>query len=812
MADQAPFRPQNAHEVTTLLQTLKSHKSTGNKFKKSKNGFSCKESTFTLPQLGNRQISSWKLNEWDYKRDDLPTYARGLFTYKLSDGRDQIAVRGYDKFFNINEVNDTQWQNIEARTRGPYELSNKENGCIIFIAGLENDRIVVCSKHSTGERGDASASHAVQGEKWLERHLASVGRTKQQLAQELRARNVTLVAELCDDSFEEHVLEYGPEVSGLYVHGINLNVPEFATYPFHLIQKFADEWGLKKAKYVVEDSLEGAKDFLEKCGETGSWNGRDTEGFVIRCQKQVAGQWVDWFFKYKYDEPYLMYRQWREATKAIIAGRQPKYKKHAKITEAYLLYARRQLAKDPSLGKRYGQNHGIIAMREGFLATQGVRGSDIIRAEESNGEEGGSNSTVTNNIVLMPISTIGCGKTTVANALVSLFNFGHVQNDNITGQKGRPQKFATEITMQMAQHPAVIADRNNHQKRERRQLFDDITRVAPTTRYIALHYVHDPKDQMVPKVRAVTLKRVRDRGDNHQTIRASSKESSEIEGIMDGFLNRFEPLENDAEPDNKFDFVINMDPCEDSRHNLDVVVNALHNEFPRLVPQLPTPDQLDDAIQASLNDYSPQLKHDLSFNGGGGGRGKDKQAPKDKSAKNAKNNQPNGKPKDKKKDNLEYFAVQVSPERITELLNETFARSAPQQAAFYNELQQLRRVQPKFHVTLIHRASKAQFADLWEKYEMMYHRDHEMGTAKVQLDEVVWDGRVMCIAVKVPGWESANPITHITIGTVHPSVKPVESNTLLQKWVKGEQGVHSVVLRPDVELDGVVRGVTPQTR
>jgi tRNA ligase len=37
--------------------------------------------------------------------------------------------------------------------QGPYELSVKENGCIIFISGLE-DETLLCSKHSTGVRQD----------------------------------------------------------------------------------------------------------------------------------------------------------------------------------------------------------------------------------------------------------------------------------------------------------------------------------------------------------------------------------------------------------------------------------------------------------------------------------------------------------------------------------------------------------------------------------------------------------------------------------------------------------------------------------
>ena len=75
----------------------------------------------------------------------------------------------------------------------------------------------------------------------------------------------------------------------------------------------------------------------------------------------------DWFFKYKFEEPYLMYRQWREATKALIAGRQFKLRKHTKITEEYLLYVRKRLSVDRNLGRAYMQNHGIIKLRNDFL-------------------------------------------------------------------------------------------------------------------------------------------------------------------------------------------------------------------------------------------------------------------------------------------------------------------------------------------------------------------------------------------------------------------------------------------------------------
>ena len=56
-----------------------------------------------------------------------------------------------DKFFNTNEVRETAWDFIQERTKGPYELSLKENGCIIFISSLEDGTLLVCSKHSTGD-------------------------------------------------------------------------------------------------------------------------------------------------------------------------------------------------------------------------------------------------------------------------------------------------------------------------------------------------------------------------------------------------------------------------------------------------------------------------------------------------------------------------------------------------------------------------------------------------------------------------------------------------------------------------------------
>ena len=817
---------QNPHEVTQLCKALESAK--GGKAQHRKQGYSCKKTTFTIPYTGGITVDSWRFMDWDYKRDDLPTYARGLFTTKTARDGPEICIRGYDKFFNVGEVKTTEWANVENNTKGPYELSVKENGCIIFMSGLEDGTLLVCSKHSTGSREDVEQSHALVGERWAKRHLETVGKTTKDLAMELRRLNMTAVAELCDDEFEEHVLEYPPEMSGLYLHGLNFNLPEFATLPGPEVHEFADTWGFKKADYVIIQHLDQVKTFLEQCAETGSWDGRDTEGFVVRCKLRTRRKEapVDWFFKYKFEEPYLMYRQWRECTKAIIAGKPPRFKKHKRITEEYLFYARQQLAKNPKLGKEYNSNHGIIAMRDGFLAYKGIKGSDIIASErQEEGED--QDGAVTKDIVLVPIATIGCGKTTIAKALVKLFDFGHFQNDNVEGKGNRPARFIQGVTQEMAAHKFTIADRNNHQKRERQQLIQDVSRIAPDARFIALHYVHEPKHQLLAGIRKVTQRRVLDRGDNHQTIHASKGER-EIVGIMEGFLARFEGCEPNREPDSSFDEIINLDVTASSLENLETVISHLYNSYPKAMPEtMPTQQDMEEAIQYAMG-VTVDLKHDLSF---GGGRGP-KQKPT--SARNGDHQSAEQLTPEQAIAKLEYFQITVSSTVITSTLSALFHSSSPDEAKMYKTLKQSRRIQPEFHVTLIHNSSRQTNTTTWDDYASAYQTaisnppgkendrlNPSLGPARLRLERLVWDDRVMALVIRILPtdsgitWPCANDIPHITVGTAKADIKPMESNELLARWMAGGSEGGKIMEKeiPGMKvLDGTVRAVLRRGR
>lgn len=828
---------QDPHEVRQLVQSLEA--ATKRSRSESKKTFGCKKSSFAVAGSQNISVHSWRFMDWDYKRSDLPTYARGLFTTKLKDGRDEICIRGYDKFFNVDEVNETRWRNVETNTRGPYELSVKENGCIIFISGLEDGTLLVCSKHSTGKRADTPLSHAQAGEQWVERHLSKVGKTVKELALELRRMNVTAVGELCDDRFEEHVLAYDEDAAGIYLHGLNYNLPEFTTLPGSEVHRFADEWGFRKAEFVVMEDIKTVKDFLDKCAETGSWNGRDTEGFVIRCQlgNGKSDSYRDWFFKYKFEEPYLMYRQWREATKAVIAGKVPNIRKHKKITEEYLIYARRQLAKDPKIGRLYNQNHGIISMRQGFLDERGLKGSEIIAMEN----EGDLDSeTPARNFVLVPVASIGCGKTTVALALANLFDWGHVQNDNLGQQKNKAQKFALLVTNSMAAQTAVIADRNNHQKRERKQLIDDVTKIVPDAKFIALHWVHEPKGLLLDDIRHVTRERVLTRGDNHQTIRAGSKDTGEIIGIMEGFLQRFEAVDTDREPDMYFHEVIDLDVGDSSRENLEKIVTRLHSVYPNLVKRVPDSAELDAALASALNEY--RVDTDLSW-------GTSKKAEK-KAEKASKKNEAtisavsaHNKAQDPMVSvkHIEYIGILVPPTDIQQLLTSIFNdTSGPaERNKLYHHLKNSRRIQPSFHVTLIHRALSKEQPQIWEQYTDLYisrmnervsqglpiNPPTKLADARVRVERLVWNDEIMAFVVRIlapegnnnnnngqeklpSSWPCVNAVPHITVGTANPNVKPKQSNDLLQKWLEvgsgGDTGIWEAEIPGVRVLDGSV--------
>jgi tRNA ligase len=145
--------------------------------------------------------------------------------------------------------------------------------------------------------------------------------------------------QLCDDNFEEHVLEYSEEVTGLHLHGLNKNSPAFVTVPSSngkegetTVDSFAAEWGFIRTVTLEMNDIDKVKEFTDECAKTGSWNNEAIEGFVVRTHIKMSNRsaftgqdappyppGANFFFKIKFDEPYMMYRDWREITKSYLS-------------------------------------------------------------------------------------------------------------------------------------------------------------------------------------------------------------------------------------------------------------------------------------------------------------------------------------------------------------------------------------------------------------------------------------------------------------------------------------------------------------
>ncbi|KAJ2913895.1 hypothetical protein MD484_g6512, partial [Candolleomyces efflorescens] len=836
-----------------------------------------KSTEAAVPGCEEVTVRSWKMNEFKYYDipSPFPTLARGLFT-KDSDDVDgevnhRIVIRGYDKFFNIGEVPWTTWEALKEHTAAPYVLSLKSNGCIIFIAAITPTKIIVTSKHSVGT-GDETVSHALVGRKWLNKYLAAKNKTEADLADVLWKNRWTAIAELCDDSFEEHVLPYSPEKTGLHLHGINVSTQTFKTLPTAAVDAFADEWGFIKTATIVLDTIEQVQEFTSEVGETGKWNDEAVEGFVVRThvteppteQKKKRGgggpetvQRVSknlspykpgssFFFKVKFDEPYMMYRDWREVTKSLLgirakggkmtASALPKGKMRRPETQAYVKWVIKDIERHPKLFEDYGKNKGIIATRERFLKF--LEGKD---AGEVAGESEEEDSREFGKTVIVPIAIPGCGKTTVSLALAHLFGWGHTQSDNVQAKKPGPV-FVKNVVNLLHDHDVVIADKNNHLKQHRQALREATSnRSFPKpVRLVALNWnVHTEPPALVHRI---CSQRIWNRGERHQTlvpdVGGDQGGKSHHEEVVWLFLNQAEELTGD-EVDDVVEMEILEDPAENEEEGGGVVRQvrkAVEGVCAVLGLEVPSDEKIREAVE-HVRLYEEELAS-RALDRPGGKRGNDKSRTKEATG---------GSVGKKKRDAVRYYGIlpEVNLNKLVESTLETLVESKEDEAArasleeLWTKLKAGNRPTKRPHITLVHRNQLKDIStegegggsvkEFWESCAEL----HELEGSPLfegRLGSLVWNERVLAVTfedVELPtpppddggqellekgveqlslnssapsgpsrrAFKSASTVLsyindntslknrlHVTIGTRDGSVPPVEAKALVEEW------------------------------
>lgn len=184
--------------------------------------------------------------------------------------------------------------------------------------------------------------------------------------------------------------------------------------------------------------MDEVKRFTDDIAQFGSWEGDMIEGFVVRCKvgnntgpgKPPYKPGAPFFFKVKFDEPYLLYRQWREITKTMLPLRDPlstdkagdvwkKVRSKVKRPEVgvYADWVADEIKRNPALFENYEK--GVVRVRDKFLewtegegaqAWKGAKaGNYKLRAGKRLVPEV-DRSTLPNKYLVVPIAVPGCGK------------------------------------------------------------------------------------------------------------------------------------------------------------------------------------------------------------------------------------------------------------------------------------------------------------------------------------------------------------------------------------------------------------------
>ena len=728
------------------------------------------------------EVTRWKFNEFNYyntKKHKLPIRSRGLFIlYDKETNENRICIRGYDKFFNIDEIKDTKIDDLKQNTKGPYCVTIKENGCILFVSGLKNGDLLISSKNNLYTEIDSqkqahSKDHAKEGFLQIRKLFNNDEQRLKELGMTLYEKNYTAVFELCDDQFEEHVISYSNKNAGLYLHGLNLNEIVFKTMDMLHVKLFAERFGFKQINYFFKNTFEELQQFLNDATLSNTFDNREIEGFVIRCFKNDSNE--DFFFKYKFEEPYLLYRQLREVTNDYINSKKRCYyfKKNQYLTNKYLDYVIDIIDNDEKVAHDFAVNRkGIIELRneffkkENLLDQNGLLDLEKLSALERENSQSNPELPIDANtkFIVVPISILGLGKTTFIETVVSLFpeDISMVSSDACHQRKNNLPILVDQAIDELSIKNKKICfiDRNNHMKDHRKQIFElvhelKLKKMSYTTniQIIALPFVDQNN---IGTIKQVALENILIRGDNHLTVKADKLGTKGVLSILNRFIRDFKLLNSDNQ-DEGFDFIIDSVLKQNSLTNK--ILDFFHQMDSKYgISNVLTENKFVDKAKLEEIEHSLKLKNKNTL---------DKRLPK-----------------------IMYFGIEIPfDDKISTIIK--------QNSVIHNtDYGSIDLNKPEYHVTVaFNNPSDPNNHACFDHYLNQFGSQikalplGKLNKAVISSDlyefecvRLVTDKKAVALEVKPKNSEVVigNKYPHITIG-VAPKVMPVYSNELIQK-------------------------------
>lgn len=257
-----------------------------------------------LPQQHYQNISSFNFKEKVFKKglwDKQTIKARGLF---INTESTEIVSRSYNKFFNLNEREETSIENLKETLLFPVNLYVKENGFLGIVGYDSHYKNVIYST-----KNYIQSKHAdLFRENFFER--VSLER-EEKMMKALRDKNLSLVFEVVDPMNDPHIIEY--KNSELILLDAIYREEEFRKFTYEQLANLGNKLKMRTKEkaftFNTWDELEewykkAEKDFLNQL-----------EGYVLEDQKG---------FMTKIKLPYYNFWKWmRSEVEKIDKGLEP---------------------------------------------------------------------------------------------------------------------------------------------------------------------------------------------------------------------------------------------------------------------------------------------------------------------------------------------------------------------------------------------------------------------------------------------------------------------------------------------------------
>ncbi|MFZ1249267.1 MAG: RNA ligase [Candidatus Saccharimonadales bacterium] len=237
------------------------------------------------------------------------TTTRGLFIHTLTN---EIVIRGYDKFFNVNETRQTSYVDLEKNFSFPVKAWVKENGYLGLVGYDDCAGDLVISSKSTTEGEFADWFRAL--------FEKTCGAHRQYLIDYLRSQNVCLVFEVILPAHDPHIIDYHGD------HMVLLDIikrqKDYEALPQVEREALGKHLGVrtKHCAATLPDWQSFERWYKSVQGIDYQYDGAYIEGFVL---EDSAG----WHVKLKLDY-YTFWKQMRSALDALKKGKTPKTPSH----------------------------------------------------------------------------------------------------------------------------------------------------------------------------------------------------------------------------------------------------------------------------------------------------------------------------------------------------------------------------------------------------------------------------------------------------------------------------------------------------